>query len=145
MGGGRSAQQTQVGLRLSIIDQAGLGVNSVKSRLVDWILRWASLFIVFFDKSKRTSYHFFHPRCLSLNLMKCRTRTRVIKSVDDVLGFTQISHQDQELLIILIRELIKFREHRKPTVCIKKLARTAPNRKHQSTTSVVLTKDHIIV
>ena len=47
MGGGRSAQLTQVGLRWSMIDQAGLGVNSVKSRLVDWILRWASLFIVF--------------------------------------------------------------------------------------------------
>ena len=73
-----------------MIDQVGLGVNSVKSRLVDWILEWASLFIYFFDKSKRT--------------------TRVIKSVDEVLGFTQISHQDQELLTILIGERIKFRE-----------------------------------
>ena len=54
----------------------------------------------------------------------------MLKSVDDVLGFTQISHQDQELLTILIGELIKFREQRKPTVCIKKQA---------------LTKDHIIV
>ena len=69
----------------------------------------------------------------------------MLKSVDDVLGFTQISHQDQELLTILIGELIKFREQRKPTVCIKKQARTAPNRKHQSTTSVALSKDHIIV
>ena len=31
-----------------MIDQAGLGVNSVKARLVDWILGWASLFIYFF-------------------------------------------------------------------------------------------------
>ena len=69
----------------------------------------------------------------------------MIKSVDEVLGFTQISHQDQELLTILIGELIKFREQRKPTVCIKKQARTAPNREHQFTTSVALTKDHIIV
>ena len=29
-----------------MIDQAGLGVNSVRSRLVYWILGWASLFIV---------------------------------------------------------------------------------------------------
>ena len=30
-------------------------------------------------------------------------------------------------------------------MCIKKQARPAPNRKHQSTTSVVLTKYHLIV
>ena len=62
-----------------------------------------------------------------------------------MLGFTQISHQDQELLTILIGELIRFREQRKSTVCIKKQARTAPNWQHQSTTSVALTKDHLIV
>ena len=65
--------------------------------------------------------------------------------MDDVLGFTQISHMDQELLTILIGELIQFGEQRKPTVCIKRQARTAPNWQHQSTTSVVLTKDHLIV
>ena len=30
------------------MDQVGLGVNSVKSSLVDWILEWASLFIFIF-------------------------------------------------------------------------------------------------
>ena len=129
-----------------MIDQAGIGVNSVKSRLVDWILGGASLFIVFLINLRgRPIYHFFHPRCLFLNLKRCRTTTRVLKSVDDVFGFTQISHQDQELLTILIGELKFFREQRKPTVCIKKQALTAPNRKQQSTTSVALTKDHIIV
>ena len=42
-------------------DQTALCVNSVKFKLVDRILGWESLFIVFF-LSKRTSYHFFHPR-----------------------------------------------------------------------------------
>ena len=46
---------------------------------------------------------------------------------------------------LLIGELIKFRKQRKLTVCIKKHVLTAPNRKHQSTTSVALTKDHLIV
>ena len=108
-------------------------------------LRMGKLVYICFDKSKRTSYHFFHSRCLFLTLKRCRTTTRVIKSVDEVLCFTPISHEDQELLTILIGELITFRGQRKPTVCIKKQARTAPNRKHQSTTSVALTKYHIIV
>ena len=113
-----------------MIDQGGLGVNSVVmiSRLD---LGMGKLVYIFFDTSKRTSYHFFHPRCLFLNLKRCRTTTQVIKSVNDVLGFNQISHQDQELPTILIGQLIKFREQRKPTVCIKKQARTAPNRQHQ--------------
>ena len=100
---------------------------------------------IFLDKSKMTSYHFFHPRCLFLNRKRCKTTTGVIKSVDDVLGFTQISHLDQELLTILIGELIQFREQRKPTVCSKRQAQTAPNWQHQSTTSVALTKYHLIV
>ena len=85
-----------------------------------------------------TSYH-------HLNLKIGRTTTRVIKSVDYVLGFKHISHLDKDLLTILIGELIKFWEQRMPTVCLNKQARTAQNWQHQSTTSVALTKDHLIV
>ena len=145
MGGGGSAQLTQSGFKVEYDRSGRARCKQCKVKISRLDLRMGKLVYSFFDKSKRTSYHLFHPRCLFLNLKRCRTTTRVLKSVDDVLGFTQISHQDQELLTILIGVLIKFREQRKPTVCIKKQARTAPNRKHQSTTSVALTKDHIIV
>ena len=145
MGGGGSAQLTQSWFKVEYDRSGRARCKQCKVKISRLDLRIGKLVYSFFDKSKRTSYHFFHPRCLFLNLKRCRTTTRVIKSVDEVLGFTQISHQDQELLTILIVELIQFREQRKPTVCIKKKARTTPNLKHQSTTSVALTKEHIIV
>ena len=145
MGGGGSAQLTQSGFKVEYDRSGRARCKQCKVMINRKDLGMGKLVYSFFDKSKRTSYHFFHPRCLFLNLKRCRTTTRVIKSVDDVSGFTQISHQDQELLSILIGELIKFREQRKSTVCSKKQARTALNRQHQSTISVALTKDHLIV
>ena len=103
------------------------------------------MFFLYKSKSTNYIYHFFHPRFLFLNLKRCRTSTRVIKSVDHVLGFIHISHHDPELLTNLIGELIQFEEQWKPTVCIKKQARIVPNRQHQSNTPVALTKDHLIV
>ena len=144
MGGGGSAQLTQSGFNVGYDRSGRATCKQCKVMISKWILGWANLFIVF-DKSKLTSYHYFHPMGLFLNLKRCRITTRVIKSVYDVLGFTHISHQDQELLSILIVELIQFREQRKYMVCIKKKARTDPNRHNQSTTSVALTKDHLIV
>ena len=145
MAGGGSAQLTQSGFKVEYDSSGRARCKQCKVKICRLDLRMGKLVYSFFYKSERNSYHFLHPRCLFLNLKRCRTTTRVIKSVDDVLGFTQISHQDQELLSILIWKLIKFRERRNPTVCIKKQARTAQNRKHESTTSVVLKKDHIIV
>ena len=146
MGGGGSVQLTQSGFKVEYDRSGRARCKQSKVMIGRMDLRMGKLVYSFFlYKSKGTSYHFFHPRCLFLNLKRCRTTTRVIKSVDDVLGFTQISHQDQELLTILIGELIKLREQRKSTVCIKKQARTAPNRQHQSTSSVALTKVLLIV
>ena len=144
MGCGGSAQLTQSGFKVEYdrSDRARSKQCTVKISRLD--LRMGKL-VYSFNKSTRISYHFFHPRCLFFNLMRCRTTTRVIKSVVGVICFTQIAHQNQNLLTILIGELIKFRDQGKPTVCIKMQARTASNRKHQSTTSVVLTKAHRIV
>ena len=116
MGCGGSAQLTQSGFKVEYDRSGRARCKQCKVMINRMDLRMGKLVYSFFDKSKRTSYHFFHPRCLFLNLKRCRTTTRVIKSVDDVSGFTQISHQDQELLSILIGELIKFREQRKSTV-----------------------------
>ena len=40
MGGGGSAQLTQSGFKVEYDRSGRLGVNSVKSRFVDWILGW---------------------------------------------------------------------------------------------------------
>ena len=93
MGGGGSAQLTQSGFNVEY-DRSGRAMcKQCKVMISGMDLMMGKLV-------SRTSY--FLP--LFLNLKRCRTTSRVIKSVDDMLGFTQISHQDQELVTILIGE-----------------------------------------
>ena len=62
MGGGGSAQLTQSGFKVKY-DRSGRDrCKQCKVMISRMDLRMDKLVYRFFDKSKRTSYHFFHPR-----------------------------------------------------------------------------------
>jgi hypothetical protein len=81
-------------------------------------------------------YHYFHPRCLTLNLLKCRFSTRVIQTAEEIGGLGDITAVDRDSVFQLVDEFRNKRAAKQPPKCNSK-----PNSRNDQATVTSTTPD----